>query len=63
MGLRCVAAVVFNDCGEALAAISVSGMTSRVRENRLPELGHAVREVAAELTAAIGGVMLKAKAV
>jgi IclR family acetate operon transcriptional repressor len=63
MGLRCVAAVVFNDCGEALAAISVSGMTSRVTEDRLPELGHAVREVAAELTAAIGGVMLKAKAV
>src|SRR5215472_1406635 len=63
MGLRCIAAVVFNDCGEALAAISVSGMTSRVTEDRLPELGHAVREVVAELTAAIGGVMLKAKPV
>jgi IclR family acetate operon transcriptional repressor len=57
MGLRCVAAVVFNDCSEPLAAISVSGMTSRVTEERLPELGAAVREVAAELTAAIGGVM------
>src|ERR1700751_5267905 len=57
MGLRCVAAVVFNDCSEPLAAISVSGMTSRVTEERLPELGKAVREVAAELTAAIGGVM------
>jgi IclR family acetate operon transcriptional repressor len=57
MGLRCVAAVVFNDCSEPLAAISVSGMTSRVTQERLPELGKAVREVAAELTAAIGGVM------
>src|SRR5262249_6839455 len=57
MGLRCVAAVVFNDCSEPLAAISVSGMTSRVTEERLPELGKAVREVAGELTAAIGGVM------
>jgi IclR family transcriptional regulator, acetate operon repressor len=57
IGLRCVAAVVFNDCSEPLAAISVSGMTSRVTEERLPELGKAVREVAAELTAAIGGVM------
>jgi len=57
MGLRCVAAVVFNDCGEPQAAISVSGMTSRVTVERVPELGKAVREVAAELTAAIGGVM------
>src|SRR6201999_3091319 len=56
MGLRCVAAVVFNDCSEPLAAISVSGMTSRVTVERVPELGRAVREVAAELTAAIGGV-------
>jgi IclR family transcriptional regulator, acetate operon repressor len=57
MGLRCVAAVVFNDCGEPQAAISVSGLTSRVTLERLPELGRAVREVAAELTAAIGGVL------
>src|SRR5215813_628260 len=61
MGLRCVAAVVFNDCSEPQAAISVSGMTSRVTQERLPELGRAVREVAAELTAGIGGVMPKAK--
>jgi IclR family acetate operon transcriptional repressor len=57
MGLRCVAAVVFNDCGEPQAAISASGMTSRVTEERLPELGRAVCEVARELTVAIGGVM------
>jgi IclR family acetate operon transcriptional repressor len=61
VGLRCVAAVVFSDCSEPLAAISVSGMTSRVTEQRVPELGNAVREVAAELTAAIGGVMPKAR--
>src|SRR5499427_2897938 len=30
MGLRCIAAVVYNDCAEPLAAISVSGMTSRL---------------------------------
>lgn len=57
MGLRCVATVVYNDCSEPLAAISVSGMTSRVSDDRLPELGRAVREVAAELTAALGGTM------
>jgi IclR family acetate operon transcriptional repressor len=57
MGLRCIAAVVYNDCSEPLAAISVSGMTSRVSDDRLPDLGRAVREVAAELTAALGGAV------
>ncbi len=61
MGLRCVASVVYNDCGEPLAAISVSGLTSRLTDDRLPTLGEAVREVAAELTAALGGVMPEAK--
>src|SRR6266436_7515174 len=57
MGLRCIAAVVYNDSSEPLAAISVSGMTSRLSDDRLPDLGRIVREVAAELTAALGGVM------
>lgn len=57
MGLRCIAAVVYNDCAEPLAAISVSGMTSRLTDHRLPEVGQIVREVAGELTVALGGVM------
>ncbi|MGL9622730.1 IclR family transcriptional regulator C-terminal domain-containing protein [Bradyrhizobium sp. U531] len=57
MGLRCIAAVVYNDCAEPLAAISVSGMTSRLTDQRLPEVGQIVRDVAAELTGALGGVM------
>jgi IclR family acetate operon transcriptional repressor len=57
MGLRCVAAVVYSDCSEPLAAISVSGMTSRVTDDRLPALGRMVREVAAELTVALGGII------
>ena len=61
MGLRCVAAVVYSDCSEPLAAISVSGMTSRVTEERVPELGKIVRDVAAELTVALGGVIPGAK--
>ena len=62
IGLRCIAAVVYNDCSEPLAAISVSGMTSRITDERLPTLGETVREVAAELTLALGGVMPAAKA-
>jgi IclR family acetate operon transcriptional repressor len=61
IGLRCVAAVVYNNCSEPLAAISASGMTSRVTEDRLPALGRTVCEVAAELTVALGGVMPEAK--
>jgi IclR family transcriptional regulator, acetate operon repressor len=57
MGLRCVAAVVYSPSAEPLAAISVSGLTSRVTDARLPEIGRVVRDVAAELTAALGGVM------
>jgi IclR family acetate operon transcriptional repressor len=59
MGLRCIAAVVYNDCAEPLAAISVSGMTSRLTDERLPEIGQIVRDVAGELTRALGGVMPK----
>ena len=59
MGLRCIAAVVYNDCAEPLAAISVSGMTSRLTDDRLPEIGQIVREVAGELTVALGGTIPK----
>src|SRR6195256_4419727 len=57
IGLRCVAAVVYNNCSEPLAAISVSGMTSRLTDERLPVIGRTVHEVAAELTVALGGVI------
>jgi IclR family acetate operon transcriptional repressor len=60
-GLRCVAAVVYNALADPLAAISVSGLTSRVTDTRLPEIGRIVREVAAELTVALGGVTPVAK--
>jgi IclR family transcriptional regulator, acetate operon repressor len=54
-GLRCVASAVYNDQGEALAAISVSGLAARVPQERVPELGRLVRETARELTLALGG--------
>src|ERR1700761_4768856 len=57
VGLRCVSAVVYDDCSEPLAAISVSGKASRVPNDRLPILGKFVQEVAAELTCALGGVL------
>ena len=62
IGLRCVSAVVYDDCSEPLAAISVSGKASRVPHDRLPVLGKLVQEVAAELTKALSGAMPDAKA-
>jgi len=50
LGLRCVAAVIFNDCSEPLAAVSVSGMADRLNDGRVPEIGATVRQVAAELS-------------
>lgn len=57
IGLRCVSAVVYDDRSEPLAAISVSGKASRVPDDRLPVLGQFVRQVADELTTALGGIM------
>ncbi len=54
--------MTYDDCSEPLAAMSVSGMTSRITDERLATLGETVREVAAELTLALGGVMPAAKA-
>jgi IclR family transcriptional regulator, acetate operon repressor len=61
IGMRCVSAVVYDDRSEPLAAISVSGKASRVPTDRLPILGKLVQEVAAEMTAVLGGTMPDAK--
>ncbi len=55
LGLRCVAAAVLDADSLPIAAVSVSGPTVRVTSERLPELGAAVRHVAAEITAELGG--------
>ena len=55
LGMRCVAAPVFDVNGEAVAGISVSGPTSRVGEDRIAIFGQAVARAAQSLTAAMGG--------
>jgi IclR family acetate operon transcriptional repressor len=55
VGLRCVAAVVHDEHASPLAALSVSGPTARITEQRIPLLGKAVAGIAAEITAEIGG--------
>ncbi len=55
VGLRCVAAVVFDEHGAPLAALSVSGPTARLTDQRIPSLGQAVARIASEVTAELGG--------
>lgn len=55
LGLRCVAAPVFDELGRAVAAISVSGPGARVTQERLPALGRMVAQAALEATRDYGG--------
>lgn len=55
IGLRCVAAVIFDEHAGPLAALSVSGPTARLTDQRLATLGQAVAKVAGEITAELGG--------
>ncbi|MEQ1952423.1 HTH-type transcriptional regulator BhcR [Mesorhizobium sp. CN2-181] len=54
-GMRCVASAIFNEFGEPIGGISVSGPTARVTPERVAELGPMIREAAAEITGMIGG--------
>jgi IclR family transcriptional regulator, acetate operon repressor len=55
LGMRCIAAPIFNEYGEAIAGISVSGPSVRLPDARLAEIGPVVREAADALTRALGG--------
>lgn len=55
LGMRCIAAAVFDVNQEAIAGISVSGPTSRVGPAQIPALSAAVINAANAVTAAIGG--------
>jgi IclR family acetate operon transcriptional repressor len=55
LGLRCVAAPVFDEHGQAVAAMSISGPSARIPQARLAELGGAVAQAAQEATREYGG--------
>ena len=56
LGLRCVAAALRDEQGEVWAALSLAGPTSRLTLERVPNLGGLVREIAHEVTRALGGL-------
>ena len=55
VGLRCIAAVVFSENTEAVAAVSLSGPMARIPDERIPLLGHLVRARADAITVQLGG--------
>ncbi len=61
VGLRCVAAAIYDEYGEPLAAISLSGPKARITDARVPALAELVQRVAAEISAALGGRPPEAK--
>jgi len=55
VGMRCLAAPVFNEYGEAVAGVSISGLAARLDDERVRRFGPQVRAAADEITEAIGG--------
>ena len=58
-GMRCVAAPFYDTWGEVAAAISISGPSSRLTPERLPELGRLVADTASRITERLGGKPVK----
>lgn len=57
LGMRCVAANVWDETGAAVAAISISGPSVRLEPARISSVSQAVCDAAAEITQKIGGVI------
>lgn len=55
VGLRCVASVIYDENGGPLAAVSISGPTARITDERIPALGALVRQTCRDITADFGG--------
>lgn len=55
LGMRCVAAPIFNEFGDPIGGVSISGPTVRMRDDCLENLGACVRDAASHITAAMGG--------
>ena len=56
IGLRCVAAPIFNEAREAIAGISLSGPAARVTDKRFGELASLVQRTARVITREFGGL-------
>ncbi|MGC6530887.1 MAG: IclR family transcriptional regulator [Candidatus Puniceispirillaceae bacterium] len=55
LGLRCIAAPLFDDSSKVIGALSISGPTVRLQNNVMAAIGKSVVRVARDLTTALGG--------
>jgi DNA-binding IclR family transcriptional regulator len=55
LGVRCVAAPIFDMYGSTVGCVGLSGPAMRVTVEQLPHLGAVIREAAGRITAGIGG--------
>ena len=60
LGMRCVAAPIFDEYGEAIAGISVSGPAVRLPDAKMDAFGPVVRAAAEGVTKAMGGRLRQA---
>lgn len=56
IGMRCIAAPIFNSFGEAIAGVSLSGPSVRVRPEKDAEFGTLIARAADEITRSTGGM-------
>ena len=56
IGMRCIAAPVFDVHGVVVAGLSISGPVARITEQRVAKIGSLVRSVSDVLTCEFGGV-------
>jgi IclR family acetate operon transcriptional repressor len=54
-GLRCIASNIYNEYGEAIAAVSISGPAVRLSNDRISDLADTVKNKAKAITHVIGG--------
>ena len=54
-GMRCIAAPVFDEYGEPVGGVSVSGPTVRVTDQRIGDIAPRVLEAGRNITKAMGG--------
>jgi IclR family transcriptional regulator, acetate operon repressor len=54
VGLRCIAAPIFDESGDAVAAVSLSGPMGRIDDARMAQLGAQVAETARDISAEMG---------
>lgn len=55
-GMRCIAAPIFNEFGEAMAGLSVSGPATRLGDDKIDAIAAQIKAAADQVTASAGGV-------